>query len=201
MTERPLILISNDDGADAQGIRELTRMLLPLGDLVVVAPDGPRSGAACSMTVTSPVSLRLLEHTDGLTRYACSGTPADCVKLALSEYDDIAKLDLSMLTEIKRSDKGGVELKLLDRTKILAQLAQLCEGAVRQLPQLSLLRVQIPPHFCEGRDQALAGAVCVVDAHKADFIVGEMLVVHIKALFPRSVWALFCFSSAPASFP
>ena len=49
------------------------------------------------------------------------GKPNDCVKLALSEYDDIAKLDLSMLTEIKRSDKGGVELKLLDRTKILAR--------------------------------------------------------------------------------
>ena len=61
-------------------------------------------------------------------------------KLALSEYDDIAKLDLSMLTEIKRSDKGGVELKLLDRTKILAQLAQLCEGDERSAAARQLLK-------------------------------------------------------------
>ena len=58
----------------------------------------------------------------------------------LSWYDDIAKLDLSMLTEIKRSDKGGVELKLLDRTKILAQLAQLCEGDERSAAARQLLK-------------------------------------------------------------
>lgn len=108
MTERPLILISNDDGADAQGIRELTRMLLPLGDLVVVAPDGPRSGAACSMTVTSPVSLRLLEHTDGLTRYACSGTPADCVKLALEHVVD--RKPALMVSGINHGDNASVNV-------------------------------------------------------------------------------------------
>ena len=68
------------------------------------------------------------------------GRVNDCVKLALSEYDDIAKLDFSMLTEIKRSDKGGVELKLLDRTKILAQLAQLCEGDERSAAARQLLK-------------------------------------------------------------
>ena len=68
------------------------------------------------------------------------GKVNDCVKLALSEYEDIAKLDLSMLTEIKRSDKGGVELKLLDRTKILAQLAQLCEDDERSQTARQLLR-------------------------------------------------------------
>lgn len=108
MTERPLILISNDDGADAQGIRELTRMLLPLGDLVVVAPDGPRSGAACSMTVTSPVSLRLLEHTDGLTRYACTGTPADCVKLALEHVVD--RKPALMVSGINHGDNASVNV-------------------------------------------------------------------------------------------
>ena len=68
------------------------------------------------------------------------GKVNDCVKLALSEYEDIAKLDLSMLTEIKRSDKGGVELKLLDRTKILAQLAQLCDDEERSQTARQLLR-------------------------------------------------------------
>ena len=56
------------------------------------------------------------------------GKVNDCVKLALSEYEDIAKLDLSMLTEIKRNEKGSVEIKLADRTKALEQLAALAES-------------------------------------------------------------------------
>ena len=55
------------------------------------------------------------------------GKPNDCVKLALCEDVDIASLDLSLLTEIKRSDKGTVEVKLLDRTKVLEQLAGLAD--------------------------------------------------------------------------
>ena len=56
------------------------------------------------------------------------GKPNDCVKLALCEDVDIEKLDLSMLTEIKRSERGTVEIKLLDRTKVLEQLASLADG-------------------------------------------------------------------------
>ena len=56
------------------------------------------------------------------------GKPNDCVKLALCEDVDIEKLDLSMLTEIKRSEKGTVEIKLLDRTKVPEQLAALADG-------------------------------------------------------------------------
>ena len=56
------------------------------------------------------------------------GKANDCVKLALCEDVDIASLDLSLLTEIKRSDKGTVEVKLLDRTKVLEQLAALADG-------------------------------------------------------------------------
>lgn len=78
-----------------------------------------------------------LERIRAQLRKMAFGKVNDCVKLALSEYEDIAKLDLSMLTEIKRSEKG-VEVKLLDRTKILAQLAELAAeeqdgAAARQL--------------------------------------------------------------------
>ena len=78
-----------------------------------------------------------LERIRAQLRKLAFGKVNDCVKLALSEYEDIAKLDLSMLTEIKRSEKG-VEVKLLDRTKILAQLAELAAeeqdgAAARQL--------------------------------------------------------------------
>ena len=65
------------------------------------------------------------------------GKPNDCVKLAMCEDVDIEKLDLSMLTEIKRSEKGTVEIKLLDRTKVLEQLAALADGAERFLQALA----------------------------------------------------------------
>ena len=108
MAERPLILVCNDDGIDAQGIAALTSMLLPLGDIAVVAPDGPRSGAACSMTVTAPVRLRLLERAPGLTRHSCSGTPADCVKLALEHV--VERRPALMVSGINHGDNASVNV-------------------------------------------------------------------------------------------
>jgi 5'-nucleotidase len=82
---RPLILISNDDGVEAEGIRQLTAALRDLGDIIVFAPDGPRSGMSCAITVTVPVTYHLISREKGLTVYCCTGTPVDCVKLAIHE--------------------------------------------------------------------------------------------------------------------
>ena len=79
MSKRPLILISNDDGVQAQGIKELTRMMCRLGDVVVVAPDGPRSAASCSISPLTNITIKLLKEQEGLKIYQCSGTPTDCV--------------------------------------------------------------------------------------------------------------------------
>ncbi len=86
--KRPLILVSNDDGIFAKGINALVDILKPMADLVVVAPDAPRSGAGCSMTVTQPVTCKPLRSEVGLKMYSCSGTPTDCVKLALDSFVD-----------------------------------------------------------------------------------------------------------------
>ena len=80
--EKPLILVSNDDGVMAKGINELVKFLRPLGDIVVMAPDAPRSGSGCALTVTQPVHYQLVKKEVGLTVYKCSGTPTDCIKLA-----------------------------------------------------------------------------------------------------------------------
>lgn len=80
--QRPLILISNDDGVMAKGISELIKYLRPLGEIVVMAPDSPRSGSGCALTVTQPVHYQQLRRDVGLTVYKCSGTPVDCIKLA-----------------------------------------------------------------------------------------------------------------------
>lgn len=80
--KKPLILISNDDGVRAKGISELIKFLRPLGEIIVMAPDSPRSGSGCALTITRPVHYELVRREVGLTVYQCTGTPTDCIKLA-----------------------------------------------------------------------------------------------------------------------
>lgn len=88
--QKPLIIISNDDGYQAGGIQALIQALRPIADLLVVAPDGGRSGFGCAITSTSPIFNRLIcsEAAEGengsLDLYACSGSPVDCIKLAFN---------------------------------------------------------------------------------------------------------------------
>ena len=106
--QRPLILISNDDGIIAKGISELIKFLRPLGEIVVMAPDAPRSGSACALTVTEPIHYQLVRKDVGLTVYKCSGTPTDCVKLAFHTVLD-RKPDL-VVGGINHGDNSSVNL-------------------------------------------------------------------------------------------
>ncbi|WP_421869166.1 5'/3'-nucleotidase SurE [Marinoscillum sp.] len=80
---KPLILVSNDDGITSKGIKKLVDLMTTLGEVVVVAPDSPQSGMGHAITVGD--TLRLKENRlfgEEIMAYECSGTPADCVKLA-----------------------------------------------------------------------------------------------------------------------
>ncbi|MEM6361291.1 MAG: 5'/3'-nucleotidase SurE [Bacteroidota bacterium] len=79
---KPLILISNDDGITSKGIRVLVETMKRLGDVVVVAPDGPQSGMGHAITIGNTLRLEENEIFGDVTAYECSGTPADCVKIA-----------------------------------------------------------------------------------------------------------------------
>ena len=92
--QRPLILISNDDGIQAPGLNELIRFVSSFGDVLVVAPDSPRSGAACSLSVQNPITHTLVRRDPGLSVYKCSGTPSDCIKLAKHDLLRDRKPDL-----------------------------------------------------------------------------------------------------------
>ncbi len=106
--QRPLILISNDDGIRAKGISELIRALRPLGEIVVMAPDLPRSGAACALTTKEPVHYQLVRKDVGVTVYSCSGTPVDCVKMAFHTVLD-RKPDL-VVCGINHGDNSSVNV-------------------------------------------------------------------------------------------
>jgi len=81
MTKRPLILISNDDGITAPGIRTLVKVMKQLGEVVVVAPNSPQSGMGHAITVGDTLRLEEVKMFDGVKAFECSGTPADCVKM------------------------------------------------------------------------------------------------------------------------
>lgn len=81
MMKKPLILVTNDDGVNAPGIRTLIRIMRRLGDVVVVAPDSPRSAQSHAITVSEPLRLKPIEESEGYKEYSCNGTPVDCVKL------------------------------------------------------------------------------------------------------------------------
>lgn len=82
---RPLILITNDDGFRAKGINCLIEELKALGEIVVFAPDGHRSGMSSAITSQIPIQVKKEKEEENLTVYSCSGTPVDCVKLAMNE--------------------------------------------------------------------------------------------------------------------
>lgn len=89
MQERPLILVTNDDGITAPGIRNLIEVMNTIGDVVVVAPDSPQSAMGHAITINSTLYLTKIKLDEGpQTEYQCSGTPADCVKLAINELLD-----------------------------------------------------------------------------------------------------------------
>jgi 5'-nucleotidase len=79
---RPLILVSNDDGITSKGIFTLVEAMKTLGDVLVVAPDSPQSGMGHAITVGETLRLEESFIFDGVKAYQCSGTPADCVKIA-----------------------------------------------------------------------------------------------------------------------
>lgn len=86
MQEKPLILITNDDGITAPGIRALIKIMNKIGDVVVVAPDSPQSGMGHAITIDNVLRCNPITIDDGpQIEYTCSGTPADCVKMAKHE--------------------------------------------------------------------------------------------------------------------
>lgn len=89
MKTKPLILVTNDDGISAPGIRALIAVMQELGDVVVVAPDSPQSAMGHAITINNTLHLNKISAENAkLLEYSCSGTPVDCVKMAVAEILD-----------------------------------------------------------------------------------------------------------------
>lgn len=127
---RPLILISNDDGYAAKGINDLIDMVHDLGDVIVVAPEGPRSGASLSITCHDPVRIKLISEQPGVSIYSCTGTPCDCVKIAFEKV--LPHTPDIILGGINHGDNASIN------AHYSGTMAVAIEGALKQVPSIGI---------------------------------------------------------------
>lgn len=88
MSEKPLILVTNDDGIHAKGLRELVEVMQLFGEVIVISSEVSMSGKACAITVDHPLRVTPVERIHGVPTYKCNGTPVDSVKLSFNSLLD-----------------------------------------------------------------------------------------------------------------
>lgn len=125
---RPLILISNDDGYDAKGIKELVRMVSCYGDIIVCAPDGGRSGKSRAFSMEA-LTMHQISNDGNVQVWTCSGTPVDCIKMAYSELCP-KKPDL-VLSGINHGDNASTNAHYSGTVGVVV------EGAMKGIPSIA----------------------------------------------------------------
>lgn len=128
--KRPLILISNDDGYHAKGINSLVDMLADVADVIVCAPESARSGFATAFTANDPLRLKLRREREGMTMWSCTGTPVDCVKLALDRLFHGRRPDM-IIGGINHGDNASVNVHYSGTMGIAL------EGCMKYIPSVA----------------------------------------------------------------
>jgi len=173
--KKPLILIVNDDGINAPGIRKLISIMNDFGEVVVVAPDGPQSGKGHAITIESTIRCDKIIIDDGpQTEYSCSGTPVDCVKLAVNKL--ITRKPDLCVSGINHGSNSSINV-IYSGTMSAA-----VEGALEGIPSIgfSLLDYSHEADFSEGEKYIREITQSVLDNNLPD---GVCLNVNI----PKSV--------------
>lgn len=132
---KPIILITNDDGYQATGIQTLARTVARFAEVYVVAPDGARSGSAASITSTMPVTLRTVTplpqgYPASVHLYACSGTPVDCVKLAWEQI--LPQHPALILSGINHGDNASISVHYS------GTMGAVFEGCMKGVPSMGV---------------------------------------------------------------
>jgi len=137
-SKKPLILVTNDDGITSRGIKKLVDIASEIGDVIVVAPDSPQSGMGHAITVGEPLRLRKNHLFGDIEAYECSGTPADCVKLAKHHVRKGQKFDL-VLSGINHGSNTSISV-LYSGTMSAA-----IEGAIEGTPAVGFSLCDFSP--------------------------------------------------------
>lgn len=126
---KPLILVSNDDGINSRGLSLLIELMVKLGEVVVVAPDSPQSGMGHAITIGNTLRLTKTKLYHPVKAYQCSGTPADCVKIAKRFALDDRKPDL-LVSGINHGSNTSISV-IYSGTMSAA-----LEGAIEDIPSI-----------------------------------------------------------------
>jgi len=126
---KPNILVVNDDGITATGIKNLMEVMQELGNVVVVAPDSPQSGMGHAITIGKPIRFDKVDLYEGVEMYKCSGTPVDCVKLAVNKIFKGKKPDLCV---------SGINHGLNNSINVIysGTMSAAVEGAIEKIPSI-----------------------------------------------------------------
>lgn len=145
---RPVILVTNDDGITAGGIRSLIDVAKEFGDVWVVAPNSPQSGMGHAITVHNILRLEEIHDHPGVRAFSCSGTPVDCVKLGI--YRVLKKRPDLLLSGINHGANNSINV-IYSGTMSAA-----VEGAVEGIPSIgfSLLDHSWEADFSGAREVA-----------------------------------------------
>ena len=127
--KKPTILVVNDDGITAPGIKVLIEEMQKIGHVVVVAPDSPQSGMGHAITIGRPLRLDRIDLYEGVEMYKCSGTPVDCVKLAVNKIFKGRKPDVCV---------SGINHGLNHSINVLysGTMSAAVEGAIEGIPSI-----------------------------------------------------------------
>lgn len=144
--KKPSILICNDDGITAPGIRNLIEVASDFGNITVVAPDSPQSGMGHAITVGEPLRIHSEKIFPGIDAYACSGTPVDCVKIATGVIMN-EKPDL-LLSGINHGSNASISVVYS------GTMSAAMEGAIEGIPSIgfSLLNFSHDADFSGSRE-------------------------------------------------
>ncbi len=175
--ERPLILVTNDDGIFAPGIRVLIEEVLPFGRVLVVAPDKPQSAMGHAITIHSFLRLAPVEMLDGIEAWSCSGTPVDCVKLAIYKLLNGKKPDL-LVSGVNHG--ANISINVLYSGTMSAAV----EGAMEGIPSIGF---SLMDHSIEAQMEHVRPVIRNVtgNAIKHGIATGSCLNVNIPQVGPE----------------
>ena len=128
--ERPLILISNDDGFQSNGIRLLIQAVKDMGDVIVCAPNSARSGYSCAFSAVNYLRLNREQDIEGVEVWSCTGTPVDCVKLAFDQLCNGRRPDL-ILGGVNHGDNSTVN------NHYSGTMGVALEGCMKYIPSIA----------------------------------------------------------------
>ena len=138
MNREKLILISNDDGIEAKGLKKLVEVASRFGKVIVVAPAEGMSGMSHAITVKTPLRAKRLQNSSSVEIYRCQGTPVDCVKLALNQLLHGRKPDL-LLSGINHGSNSSSSV-VYSGTMAVAM-----EGCINQIPSAGFSLLSYDP--------------------------------------------------------